>query len=257
MSHFDLSRRNALQIGGLGLLGLTTPKLLRAAEQRIVHPAPRAKSVLFVFLWGSPSHLDTCDPKPDAPMEYRGPFAVIPTRTPGVHFTELLPQTARRSDRFTLIRSHVTTAPGHPDGGTVALTGFEEAPGPVQPNFGSIIAKHHTQQSGSLPPFFSIANGTLADAGRRIEGYGGGTLGGRYDPFMVGTSEAGEVSDDAAAPVHDGAEHVEEESVNLRRDWHGGSFRDWALGNRYWVPGFGLLASGFWGHGTFVLRPKV
>jgi len=181
------SRRSFLRLGAaLPFL----PATLATAS----NSAPRAKSVLFVFLWGAPSHLDTCDPKPDAPMEYRGPFGVIPTRTPGVHFTELLPQTARRSDRFTLIRSHVTSAPGHPDGGTVALTGFEEAPGPVQPNFGSIIAKHNAQHSGSLPPFFTIANGTLMDAARRIEGYGGGTLGGRYDPFMVGTTESGDVS---------------------------------------------------------------
>jgi hypothetical protein len=81
--------------------------------------AARAKSVLFVFLWGAPSHLDTCDPKPNAPAEYRGPFCTIPTRTPGVHFTELLPKLAQRSDKYTLIRSHTQSAPGHPDGGTV------------------------------------------------------------------------------------------------------------------------------------------
>jgi ABC-type amino acid transport substrate-binding protein len=50
-----------------------------------------------------------------APMEYRGPFGVIPTRTPGVHFTELIPKIASRSHRFSLVRTHVTTAPGHPD----------------------------------------------------------------------------------------------------------------------------------------------
>ena len=153
----------------------------------------RAKSVIFVFLWGAPSHLDTCDPKPAAAAEYRGPFGVIPTRTPGVHFTELLPQMARRSDQFTLVRSHVTTAPGHPDAGTVALTGFEESPAPVKPNFGSIVARQRGQ-AGALPPFFSIANGVVMDGGRRIEGYGGGTLGRAYDPFLVGCSDHGEVN---------------------------------------------------------------
>lgn len=182
-----VSRRSFLQLGAtLPFLPATTS----AATQR----NGRARSVLFVFLWGAPSHLDTCDPKPDAPLEYRGPFGAINTRTPGVSFTELLPQTAQRSDRFALLRSHVTTAPGHPDAGTVALTGFEEAPAPVQPNFGAIVAKHTAHAPGSLPPFFSIANGTVMDGARRIEGYGGGTLGGRYDPFMVGASETGEVS---------------------------------------------------------------
>ena len=152
----------------------------------------RAKSVIFVFLWGAPSHLDTCDPKPDAPTEYRGPFAAIPTRTPGVHFTELLPRIAQRSDRFSLIRTHATTAPGHPDGGTVALTGFEELPLPVQPNFGSIVAKHRGQ-AGALPPFVSLCRGALADSGRRVEGYGGGTLTQAHDPFMVGCTASGQV----------------------------------------------------------------
>lgn len=188
-----VSRRAFLQVGaalplGAGLAGL--PFESRASE---TNKRARAKSVIFVFLWGAPSHLDTCDPKPAAPAEYRGPFGVIPTRTPGVHFTELLPQIARRSDKFTLVRSHVTTAPGHPDGGTVALTGFEENPVPVRPNFGSIVAKHHGH-AAALPPFFSIASGPLADSGRRIEGYGGGSLGRVFDPFMVGCSDKGEIN---------------------------------------------------------------
>ena len=182
-----LSRRSFLQIGSLLPFAGLAPAL--SAEVK----APRAKSVLFVFLWGAPSHLDTCDPKPDAPLEYRGPFGVIRTRTPGVHFTEMLPQLAARNDRFTLVRSHVTTAPGHPDAGTVALTGFAEAPNPVQPNFGAIVAKHRGQAS-ALPPFFSIANGTVMDGSRRIEGYGGATLGSSCDPFMVGCSEQSEVN---------------------------------------------------------------
>ena len=160
-----VGRRSFLKVGAtLPFL----PASARATEMR----KPRAKSVLFVFLWGAPSHLDTFDPKPDAPLEYRGPFSPIPTKTPGVHFTELLPRLANRSDLFTLVRSHVTSAPGHPDAGTVALTGFPEAPTPIQPNFGAIVAKHRAGSNGSLPPFFSIANGTVMDGVRRIEGYG-------------------------------------------------------------------------------------
>ena len=154
----------------------------------------KAKSVIFVFLWGAPSHLDTFDPKPSAPAEYRGPFAVIDTRTPGVQFTELLPQTAIRSDRFALVRSNVAiaTSGGHPRGGTVALTGFEENPEPVQPTFGSIIAKHRGH-AGPLPPFFSLANGKLTAGGEYIKGDGGGKLSRAHDPFMVGCSERGQV----------------------------------------------------------------
>ncbi|MBC7965929.1 MAG: DUF1501 domain-containing protein [Fuerstia sp.] len=67
--------------------------------------AARSKSVIFVWMWGAPSHIDTFDPKPDAPSQYRGPFAPISTRQPGVYFSELLPKLAARSDQFSLIRS--------------------------------------------------------------------------------------------------------------------------------------------------------
>src|SRR6266516_2147241 len=134
-----IGRRSFLRLAasvplGLGLAGAAG----RAAERR----APRAKSVIFVFLWGGPSHLDTCDPKPDAPAEYRGPFSTIATRTSGLRFTELVPRIADRSHRFSIIRTHAPSEPGHPDAGTAALTGFKEIPTPVRPNFGSIVAKH-------------------------------------------------------------------------------------------------------------------
>jgi hypothetical protein len=171
----------ALGMGGLGRGDADVPK------------HARAKSVVFVFLWGGPSHLDTFDPKPDAPADCRGPLATIGTRTPGVRFTELLPLTAARSDRFTLIRSHVQSSSGHPDGGTVALTGYEERPFPIKPNFGSIVAAHRGHR-GQLPPFISLANGMLADSGRMIEGYGAGTLPRANDPFLVACSDRGEVN---------------------------------------------------------------
>jgi hypothetical protein len=182
-------RRSFLRLAGSVPLALgLSPLAAMSVEPR----RPRAKSVIFVFLWGAPSHLDTCDPKPDAPSEYRGPFSSIATRTPGLFFTELLPRIAQRSDRFSIIRSHATTEPGHPDAGTAALTGFKELPGPVQPNFGSIVAKHRSQHGG-LPAFISLARGVVMDSGRRIEGYGGGTLSQAYDPLLAGCSAEGGV----------------------------------------------------------------
>jgi hypothetical protein len=184
-----IGRRSFLRLAGSVPLAWGPPwSKLRAADKR----PPRAKSVIFVFLWGGPSHLDTCDPKPDAPTEYRGPFSPISTRSPGLFFTELVPRIANRSDRFSIIRTHATSEPGHPDAGTMALTGFKEFPAPVQPNFGSIVAKHRGG-SGNLPPFVSLARGVVMDSGRRIEGYGGGTLSSSYDPLLVGCSGEGEV----------------------------------------------------------------
>ncbi len=152
----------------------------------------RAKSVIFVWLWGAPSHVDTFDPKPDSPMEYRGPFTPIATRTPGLMVSELLPKLAARSNKYTVVRSHVTSEPGHPDAGTVGLTGFKEKPDPVRPNFGSILAKHRGHK-GSLPPFVAIGRGIPRDVVRKLDGYGGGTLGKTFDPFMVSCSDLGEV----------------------------------------------------------------
>jgi len=151
----------------------------------------RAKSVVLVWLWGAPSHLDTIDPKPAAPSEYRGPFAPIATRTPGLNFTELLPKLAGQSHLFDVVHSNVTVAPGHPDAGTYGLTGFPERPEPVQPNFGSIVARHRGH-GGSLPPFLSLGRGIPRDVVRIVDGYGGGKLGKAYDPFQISCDEYGQ-----------------------------------------------------------------
>ena len=168
--------------------GLPTPEAIAAAKSRA-----KAKSVILLWLWGGPSHIDLVDPKPEASTDYRGPFGTIDTRTTGMKFTELLPRMAARSDQFSVIRSMVNSNNGHPGAGTVGLTGFEESPGPVQPNFGAIVSKHRGQ-TGSLPPFFYVGKGIPRDLPTRIEGYGGGTLGKAFDPFLVSASDRGEVS---------------------------------------------------------------
>ncbi|RMG33814.1 MAG: DUF1501 domain-containing protein [Planctomycetota bacterium] len=190
-SGFD--RRSMLRIGvGLPTLLLGGRSIRPAAAATV----PRARSVILLWLWGAPSHLDTFDPKPQAPPEYRGPFATIPTRILGVHFTELLPRTAARSDRLALVRSMAHDDGGHPSAGTLALTGFRENPEPVQPNFGSILAKHARRRGwrGQLPPFFAIGPGIPRDVVRRIKGYGGGILGRQYDPVQVQCTPGGEVN---------------------------------------------------------------
>ena len=183
-----VSRRSFLKLGASVPLGLS----LAGTGEPVQASEGQAKSVILLWLWGAPSHMETFDPKPDSPLEYRGPFAPIATRTPGVHFSELLPKLASRSDQFSLIRSMVSSNSGHPGAGTVGLTGFEENPGPVQPNFGAILAKH--RGGGDLPPFFYIGRGIPRDLPRRISGYGGGTLGVAYDPFLVQCSGEGEVN---------------------------------------------------------------
>jgi hypothetical protein len=103
-----VTRRELLRAGGAGLLGLSLPKLL-AAETAAPARRPRAKSVLFVFLYGGPSQLETFDMKPAAPITIRGPFRPIASRTPGLLICEHLPRLAARSDKFCVIRTV-----GHP-----------------------------------------------------------------------------------------------------------------------------------------------
>lgn len=184
-----LSRRAFLQIGATlpaALSGLSTLGTVRASSPL----KGRAKGVIFVWLWGAPSHLDTFDPKPDAPDDVRGPFATIGTRTPGMNFTELLPKLADRSHLFSVIRSNVTFSGGHPDAGTWGLTGFDEKPAP-KANFGSIVSRYRGQK-GSLPPYIMLGRGVPKDVVRSVEGYGGGALGKAYDPFLIGCDEMGE-----------------------------------------------------------------
>ena len=183
-----LSRRAFLRAG----LGLPLAWGLPSLGQGVALSGERkAKSVLLVWIWGGPSHLDTFDPKPDAPAEYRGPFSTIPSRTPGVRFSELLPKLAARSDRFSLIRTNVNHSGDHLEAGSIGLTGGLEGPGGHPPNFGSVLARH--RRGTELPPFVSLARGPIGDGRGPAKGYGGGTWGIRYDPFLVSCSEQGEV----------------------------------------------------------------
>ena len=152
---------------------------------------PKAKSVILLWLWGAPSHVDTWDPKPDAPTDFRGPFSTIATRTPGIHFSELLPHLSERTNLFSLVRSNRTFHSGHLQAGTIGLTGAAENGGQIEPHFGSILARH--QGYAQLPPFISIGRGSPRDVVGEVKGYGGGKWGRAYDPFMIRCSEFGEV----------------------------------------------------------------
>jgi hypothetical protein len=98
-----VSRRSFLQVGGLGVAGITLPGLLRA-EAKAGKKATR-KSLINIYLGGGPTHMDTFDLKPDAPKEYRGEFSPIATNAPGVEICELMPNLAKVGDKFSIVRS--------------------------------------------------------------------------------------------------------------------------------------------------------
>jgi len=121
-----LSRRSALKVGGLGLLGLTMPRLLRAESwPTVTAPVirPRAKSVIFLYQFGGPSHLDMFDMKPDAPEGIRGPHKPIPSSADGIQVSERLPRVAKIMDKVTLVRSMTHTMKNHNSASYYALSG--------------------------------------------------------------------------------------------------------------------------------------
>jgi hypothetical protein len=193
-----LTRRAFLQAGASTILGLSLADLLR---QRALGGAPMAgsaRSVLLLWLWGGPAHLDTWDLKPDAPLEFRGLFSPIATKVPGIRICELFPQLAQLSDTYAIIRSLHTGSNDHGVAGTIGLTGSNAGgvgldgkplPGGPRPATGSVVARIKNSSASarnrsSLPPFIVIG-GRLHQGKKSITGEGGGALGGLFDPFRL------------------------------------------------------------------------
>jgi hypothetical protein len=186
------TRRAFLQAGASTVLGLSLADLLRCRAEAGGEVSGSARSVLLLWLWGGPAQLDTWDPKPNAPLEFRGPFSSIPTRVPGTRLCELFPQIARLADRFAILRALHTGSNDHGVAGTIGLTGSaaggvaldgKPLPGAARPTTGSVVARVRGAAS-KLPPFM-VVGGRLHQGKKAIVGEGGGALGGLYDPFRL------------------------------------------------------------------------
>ncbi len=186
-ARYGIGRRSFLKAGVAIPAGLAFGKSCLAATR----PAP-AKSVILIWLWGGPSHIDTFDPKPEAPLEYRSPFPVISTRQPGVQFSELLPKLAARSNRFSVIRSHATSSSNHVQAGTIGLTGHDTHLEMPQPSFGAIVGKHKGG-GGSRPPFVMLGRGIPRDNQQLLSGWGGGQFGASAGPAVASCSSDGRI----------------------------------------------------------------
>ncbi len=189
-----MTRRAFLQAGASSVLGLSLADWLRlqALGGETIHAPARAKAVVLLWLWGGPSHLDTWDLKPDAPVDFRGPFTPIATKVPGTRICELFPKLADIADTYTILRSLHTKSNDHGVAGTIGLTGShggavdlggKSQSGSVRPALGSVVARARAAKSG-LPPFMVIG-GKLHQGKKAIAGEGGGPLGPRYDPFRL------------------------------------------------------------------------
>jgi hypothetical protein len=179
------SRRNFLKAGLAGFAGLSLPRLLQAQQQAAAagQSRPNGKSVILLWMAGGPSHIDTWDPKPDRPLENRGPFATIPTRLPGVRICEYLPLQAAMLDRFTLIRSVDATHSNHEPNMVFQTGNTQAAPrvnrsGHLYPAIGSILSRFRGPNRPGMPAYaaFMRSRSHLAWSGY---------LGRQYDPFIA------------------------------------------------------------------------
>src|SRR5437879_3534158 len=117
-----MTRRDFIKVGSLGIAGLTLPDLLEM-RSAAGDAAPKAKAAILIWLGGGPSHLDTFDPKPDAPVDYRGEFSAIPVKGADFQICEHLRRTAAIGDRFSVLNSVTHPEGAHERGTTYMLTG--------------------------------------------------------------------------------------------------------------------------------------
>jgi hypothetical protein len=186
------TRRGFLRAGALPWLGLGLAEVLRARARADSNGKPRRiRGVILAFCPGGPSHLETFDPKPEAPREVRGEFGTIPTAIPGVRFGEYLPELARRLDRFALVRSMTTTTPVHELAVHRLLGGVTEAPPGTgvsatrkdRPHLGALLAATTPPPPGL--PHAVILPTNLTFEGATFPGQDAGFLGARFDPWHL------------------------------------------------------------------------
>lgn len=179
------NRREFLFTGAIGTLGLTMGQFfkLQAAAQA-AGPAPKAvaQSVIQIYLPGGMAAQETFDPKLHAPIEYRGPFSPLKTKLDGVHFSEVMTQTARVADRITVVRSMTHGEADHDRGTHNMFTGYRPSPAIQYPSFGSIVS-HELGSRNDLPPYVCIPSQPNNFAGT-------GYLGSAYGPFSLGNDPA-------------------------------------------------------------------
>lgn len=180
-----ISRREYLRVGGLGILGLNLPRLLRARD---VMPPPNDVSCILLWLSGGISQLDSFDPKPDAPREIRGEFGTIPTTTPGIHFVEYLPKLAKLTRKFSLVRSLTHNQGTHGLADQLVTSGYAPTPSGVGVRFpcqGSVVSWATGFRNG-VPPYVYVGDVTGPDAFRKRDALNAGVLGAQHNPLELG-----------------------------------------------------------------------
>ncbi|HZJ16839.1 MAG TPA: DUF1501 domain-containing protein [Chthoniobacteraceae bacterium] len=182
-AHFrKASRREFLFTGLVGGLGLSLGNLfkLRALETDVYEP--KAQSLIHIFLPGGMAHHESWDPKPLAPIEYRGPLGTVDTKIPGVKFSQNLAQTAQIADKLTIVRGMTHGEAAHERGTHNMFTGYRPSPAIQFPSIGAVVS-HELGSRKNLPPYVCVP-------GIPNEFAGTGYLSTAYGPFSLGSDPA-------------------------------------------------------------------
>ena len=183
-----MDRRSFIQVGALGGLGLSLSDYFQLkqaqADQKFYESVEGpAKSVIFIYLPGGSAHQETFDPKPLAPIEYRGPMSSIETNVVGTRLNETMVKTAKIADKITIIRSMTHGEAAHELGTHIMFTGYRPSPALQYPSIGSVVA-HEFGPRHNLPPYVCIPNQPNEFAGT-------GYLSSSFSGFSLGADPAG------------------------------------------------------------------
>ncbi len=181
----NFHRRDFLKVGMLSMLGLSLSKYYALAEGTNKTALPKgagtADSCVLIWLGGGPSHLDTWDLKPDAPLEIRGDYKPIETSASGMQISEYMPKTAKVGDKICVVRSVTSPTGAHEIGTHYMLTGFLPLPGFAVPSYGAVASQLLGPRS-ALPPYISVQ--------QPMGEQGAGFLGAALNPFYPGSDPA-------------------------------------------------------------------
>jgi hypothetical protein len=174
-------------VGWLGGLSLSLGSFFKLeaaarADSEARSPAPKATSVIHIYLQGGFAHMDSFDPKPDAPVEYRGILDAVETKLSGVRFSAHMQQTARVADKLSIVRAMTHTEVDHSRGEHSMFTGYRPSPALVYPSLGSVVAQELGPRE-NMPPYVCVPN-------QGSQFLGSGYLSNACGPFALGADPA-------------------------------------------------------------------
>jgi hypothetical protein len=175
-----ITRRDMLRVGTLAGLGLSLPNLLELSARASGSQSGKDVSCVLLWLQGGISHVDSFDPKPEAPEEIRGEFGVIGTNVPGIMLCDPLPKLAQHQDKYSILRSLNPRNGSHGVADAYMMSGHPFSQALTYPAYGAVVAKERGDQR-SMPPYVQL--GSAID--QRFGGGVAGFLGDQYNPFVL------------------------------------------------------------------------